>query len=157
MGRILVAGIGNIFLGDDAFGVEVARRLAAEDLPPEVRVVDFGIRSLHLAYELLEGGYDATILVDATIRGGLPGTVYLMEPDVSGIAPAPADAHSMHPGAVFTAIRSLGGEPGRVLLVGCEPGSVEEGMGLTGPVSGALDAAVRLVREVVEREQARRN
>jgi hydrogenase maturation protease len=155
MGRILVAGIGNVFLGDDAFGVEVVRRLAAEEMPPEVRVADFGIRGLHLAYELLDGGYETTILVDATPRGGPPGTVYLIEPDVSGISPAAADAHSMKPEEVFAAIRFLGGEPGRVLIVGCEPGCVEEGMGLSGPVSGAVGEAVQLVREVVEREQAR--
>ncbi len=156
MGRILIAGIGNIFLGDDAFGVEVANRLSTEDFPPEVRVADFGIRGLHLAYELLDGDYDTTILLDATPRGGKPGTVYLIEPDLSAEGPpVPADAHAMNPEAVFAAMRTLGGQPGRVLIVGCEPSCVEEGMGLSDPVAGAIGEAVRLVRKVVEREQVR--
>jgi hydrogenase maturation protease len=156
MGRTLIAGIGNIFLGDDAFGVEVANRLAGENLAGEVCVADFGIRGLHLAYELLDGEYDTTILLDATPRGGQPGTVYLMEPDLAAEnVPAPADAHAMNPEAVFGALRALGGRPGRVLIVGCEPASVEEGMGLSEPVTGAVEEAVRLVREVLERERAR--
>jgi hydrogenase maturation protease len=156
VGRILIAGIGNIFLGDDAFGVELANRLAEENLPPEVRVADFGIRGLHLAYEMLDDAYDTTILLDATPRGGKPGTVYLIEPDLAAPGmPAAADAHAMHPEAVFAAVRALGGRPGRVLIVGCEPACVEEGMGLSEPVAGAVEEAVRLVREVVEREQVR--
>ena len=89
--RVLIAGIGNIFLGDDGFGVEVAKRLASEALPDWVRVADFGIRGLHLAYELLDTAYETTILVDATPRGGAPGTVYLIEPD---LATLDAGAHT---------------------------------------------------------------
>jgi hydrogenase maturation protease len=153
MGNLLVAGLGNIFLGDDGFGVEVTRRLASESFPAEVRVRDFGIRGLHLAYEMLEGGYDMTILIDATPRGGAPGTVYLIEPELSTSSEAtPADAHSMHPEAVFGALRALGGAPGRVRIVGCEPESVEERMGLSEPVEAAVGEAVRLVRELVARE-----
>lgn len=150
MGRTLVAGIGNIFLGDDGFGVEVAQRLARESLPGEVRVGDFGIRGLHLAYELLDGGYERTILVDATARGGAPGTVYLIEPELdSPAAAASADAHAMDPRTVFATLKALGGDPGRVLIVGCEPASVAEGIGLSDPVANAVGEAVRLVRELV--------
>ena len=131
MKRVLVAGVGNIFLGDDAFGVEVARRLRTATLPAGVRVEDFGIRSLHLAYELLDGGYDLTVLVDASPRGGAPGTVYLIEPDLDRVDAASADAHAMNPDTIFASLRALGGKPGRVLVVGCEPASVEEGMGLS--------------------------
>jgi hydrogenase maturation protease len=153
MGNLLVAGIGNIFLGDDGFGVEVARRLASETFPGEVRVRDFGIRGLHLAYELLEGSYETTILIDATPRGGAPGTVYLIEPDLCAASDtAPADAHGMNLEAVFGALRALGGAPGRVLIVGCEPGSIEERMGLSDPVEAAVGPAVELVRELVARE-----
>ncbi|MCU1238957.1 MAG: hybD [Candidatus Solibacter sp.] len=153
MKRVLVAGVGNIFLGDDAFGVEVAQRLCAEAVPSGVRVVDFGIRSLHLAYELLDGEYDLTVLVDASPRGGAPGTLYVIEPDLGTDRPAvAADAHAMNPDAVFTALRALGGEPGRVMIVGCEPASVEEGMGLSAEVSAAVDEGVKLVLEVLARE-----
>lgn len=153
MGRVLVAGIGNIFLGDDAFGVEVARRLGQAGLAGDVSVKDFGIRGLHLAYELLDGGYQLAILVDASPRGGKPGTVYLIEPDLSG-AGAMADAHSMTPDAVFGMLKSLGGNPGRVLIVGCEPASVEEGMGLSEPVQGAIGEAIEMIRDVIAREGA---
>src|SRR5512133_2745948 len=127
MGRMLVAGVGNIFLGDDGFGVEVANRLARETLPEWVRVADYGIRGLHLAYELADGGYETTVLVDAVPRGGPPGTVYLIEPDARALAAgAQADAHSMTPEAVFAAVHALGGNPGRVLIVGCEPSDTGE-------------------------------
>lgn len=151
-----MACVGNIFLGDDAFGVEVARRLARENVPEGVRVADFGIRGLHLAYELLDGGYDTTILVDALPRGGRAGTLYVIEPDLAAEeAPRQADAHAMNPEAVFAAVRTLGGSPGRVLIVGCEPATVEEGMGLSGEVESALDEAVRLVLELIERESGK--
>jgi hydrogenase maturation protease len=155
MPRVLVAGIGNIFLGDDAFGVEVAMRLAEGDVPPEVSVCDFGIRGVHLAYELLEKSYDVTILIDATRRGGKPGTVYLIEPDFDGpVTPAQSmtDANSMTPDAVFATLRAIGGNPGRVLIVGCEPAMVEEGIGLSEPVQTAVDEAMRLVRELIAKE-----
>jgi len=150
--RILVAGIGNIFLGDDAFGVEVANRLANDNLPEDVAVVDFGIRGMHLAYEMLDGGYEATVLVDAVPRGGAPGSLYLIEPDLTSLEAGPADAHTMSPRAVLGFVKALGETPKRLLIVGCEPASVEEGMGLSPPVAGAIDEAVRLVREVIHRE-----
>lgn len=157
-GRVLIAGIGNIFLGDDGFGVEVVQRLTSRKLPEWVKVADFGIRGMHLAYELLDGGYDTTILVDATPQGDAPGTVYLIEPDfgpagsggdANGI---PADAHGMHPGAVFSMLRALGGVPGRVLIVGCEPAGIEEGIGLSASVEAAVDEAIALIIDVLGRE-----
>lgn len=153
--RILVAGIGNVFFGDDGFGVEVATRLLSETLPECVRIADYGIRGLHLAYELLDGNYKTTILVDAMPRGGKPGTVYLMEPDMSAEALPDAvspDAHQMTPRAIFQWLESLGGVPGRVLVVGCEPASAEEEMGLSPPVALAVDEAVRLILDLVREE-----
>jgi hydrogenase maturation protease len=150
--RILVAGIGNIFNMDDGFGVEVAHRLRGRALPEGVKVEDFGIRGMHLAYEMLDGGYATTILVDASPRGQPPGTVYLVEPDLSaGAEPGPADAHAMHPAAVFQMLDRLGGVPGHVLVVGCEPAAIDEGIGLSEPVARAVDEAVEMIVELVAR------
>jgi hydrogenase maturation protease len=150
---ILIACIGNIFLGDDAFGVEVARLLAARPAPPGVRVVDYGIRGLDLAYAILDG-YDVTILVDATARGGEPGTLYLIEPEASEAdEPVMVEAHAMSPESVLRLVRSMGGTPGRVLVVGCEPetlGPEDEGlMGLSAPVEAALGEAVSMIESLV--------
>jgi len=150
---ILVAGIGNIFLQDDGFGVEVAKRLADSELPEGVKVTDFGIRGVHLAYEMLDGGYDTTILIDAAPRGEAPGTVYLIEPDLGKIdaqQSASMDAHSMDPQVVFATLKSLGGSPRRVLIVGCEPLVIDDGIGLSEPVGRAVEEAVRLVHSVVD-------
>ena len=150
---ILVAGIGNIFLQDDGFGVEVAKRLADSELPEGVKVTDFGIRGVHLAYEMLDGRYDTTILIDAAPRGETPGTVYLIEPDLDNIDPqqsASMDAHSMDPQVVFATLKSLGGSPRRVLIVGCEPLVIDDGIGLSEPVGRAVEEAVRLVHSVVD-------
>jgi len=151
----LVAGIGNIFLGDDGFGSEVARRLVAEPLPDGIKVGDFGIRGIHLAYELLDG-YETAILVDATQQGGDPGTIYVIEPDVDAIESESGlsesgiqDAHGMDPASVIALLRSLGGGVGRLLVVGCEPEDVDDRMGLSDPVARAVDEAVRVVRELV--------
>jgi hydrogenase maturation protease len=156
--EILVAGIGNIFLGDDAFGVEVAQRLARRPLPGGVRVVDYGIRSFDLAFALLDER-DLTILVDALPRGGAPGTLYVVEPDLDALdAPGAAqvEAHVMNPLVVLQLVRSMGGRPKRVLVVGCEPdpGTLDdEGqMGLSAPVEAAIDEAVGLVESLVARE-----
>ena|SRR3984885_10253265 len=154
--RILVAGIGNIFLGDDAFGVEVVRRLFACELPKNVRVTDFGIRGYDLAYALLDG-YDTTILVDACPRGGPAGTLYVIEPDVSeAVRPeeqqGAVEAHSMNPLNVLRLATSMGGPLKRVLLVGCEPGTLgpEEGqMGLSEEVEAVVDEAVKLVESLI--------
>ncbi|MQA85705.1 MAG: hydrogenase maturation protease [Streptosporangiales bacterium] len=154
-GRVLVAGVGNVFLGDDGFGVEVARRLAAEPLPDGVEVADFGIRGVHLAYQLLDG-YDALILVDSVSRGGEPGTVYVLEPDLDAVEPAGSnaetplmDAHGMTPDAVFSLLKALGGSVDRALIVGCEPAEITERMGLSETVGAAVEPAVHAVRDLL--------
>jgi hydrogenase maturation protease len=152
---ILVACVGNIFLGDDAFGVEVARRLADRAMPERVRVVEFGIRSYDLAYALMDE-WDLVILVDALPRGGQPGTVYVFEPELPAQGEAPPlpalDAHTMNPVAVLQTVSMLGGKMKRMLVVGCEPASTdadEQGsMELSEPVRAALDAAVHVVEEL---------
>jgi len=149
--RILVAGIGNMFLGDDGFGVEVARRLSGQTLGEHIDVVDFGIRGIHLAFELSGGRYDAAVLVDAVSRGGAPGTVYVIEPDVGGEAcdPSAADAHSLTPDAVLAWIRQVGGTRPRVVVVGCEPETTAESMELSAPVAAAIDQAMQTIRDLV--------
>jgi hydrogenase maturation protease len=156
--NILIAGIGNIFLGDDGFGVEVAKRMASRSYPEGVRVVDFGIRGFDLAYALMDGP-DVTILVDACPRGGPPGTVYVIEPDLAELDSAagqfaPMEAHSMNPMNVLRVATSMGGKLKRVLLVGCEPESLggDEGhMGLSAPVEAAVDEAITTVETLVQR------
>ena len=155
--RVLVAGIGNI-LGDDAFGVEVIRRMAVLDFPKNVRIMDFGIRGYDLAYALLEG-YDTTILVDACPRGDAPGTLYVIEPDLNDLGGAEekqsaVEAHSMNPLNVLRLAAAMGPLK-RVLLVGCEPATLgpEEGlMGLSGPIDAAVDEAVHLVESLIAKE-----
>jgi hydrogenase maturation protease len=151
--RILVAGCGNIFLGDDGFGSVVARRLASDRLPADVSVTDFGIGGIHLAYELTGGGYDTTILVDAVPRGGSPGTLYVIEPRPGDPSTAFVDAHDMTPDAVLALAGALG-ERSTVLLVGCEPADTSPGMELSPPVANAVDAAARLVRELISEQLA---
>jgi hydrogenase maturation protease len=151
--RILVAGIGNIFLGDDGFGAKVARRLAAADLPDWVRVADYGISGMHLAYDLLDE-WDTLVLVDAVPSRGSPGTLHVFQADhhaddESGSGAAGVDGHSMDPAAVFASLRALGGSPPYTVVVGCEAGSVEEGIGLTEPVAKAVPRAARAVEEIV--------
>jgi hydrogenase maturation protease len=157
----MVAGIGNIFLSDDAFGVELARRLTAETLPHGVRVADYGIRGMHLAYDLLEMAPDTTILLDAVCRGGEPGTVYVLEirsGDVPDIEASAVDAHGMAPDAVLALLENLGGSAGRTLLVGCEPASTEEGIGLSTTVAAAVDRAVGVVLDLlIDKEGSERN
>ncbi len=158
--RILVAGVGNIFLGDDGFGVEVARRLASAGLPGPVSVADYGISGMHLAYDLADG-YDATILIDAAPRGGPPGTLTVLEvgqehrPSLDGAGGALQgsrmfDAHGMQPEVVFGVLEMLGAQAGRVLVVGCEPASVDPGIGLSEPVQAAVDEAVTLVKNLID-------
>ncbi|MHB1595169.1 MAG: hydrogenase maturation protease [Streptosporangiaceae bacterium] len=178
--RVLVAGIGNIFLGDDGFGVEVARRLAELDLPDWVRVGDYGIGGMHLAYDLAEG-YGTAILIYATPRGGTPGSVYVLEPEAREVAapdragtdsgtdsgrvgPGQAgagllaqprasaamfDAHGTQPDVVLGIVSMLGARGGRMLIVGCEPACTDYGIGLSEPVVGAVDAAVRAVLDLI--------
>lgn len=156
-GRLLIAGIGNIFFRDDAFGVEVARRLLERPQPAGVEVVDFGIRGFDLAYALLDD-YEAAILIDATPRGGEPGTIYLIEPDEDttlGLEPAGAglETHSIDPVSVLSLVKALGGQLPRLSIVGCEPAAVgyahDGEMGLSAPVAAGVDGAVRLVESLV--------
>lgn len=156
--RILIAGIGNIFLGDDGFGVEVAQRLAKNAFPPGVKVVDFGIRGFDLAYALMEG-YETTILVDAYPSEMSPGTVSVVEPDLSELRSAENNAglvepHAMNPLNVLRMAAKMGVELKRILLVGCVPttlGPNEGQMGLSERVAGAVDEAVGVVHSLVER------
>ena len=182
-GRMLVAGVGNIFLGDDGFGVEVARRLAEADLPSWVQVADYGISGMHLAYDLADG-YDSAILVDTAQRGGAPGTLTVIEAAPGG-APAetgepaepgepaqpghraPAgggiaetrlfDAHGMQPDVVLGVLDMLGARSARVLVVGCEPASLDYGMELSEPVAKAVDAAVEVVMDLIAEAGAARS
>ena len=154
--RILVAGIGNIFLGDDGFGIEVVRRLARRELPEGVEVADFGIRGMDLAYALQED-YDVVVFVDATPRGERPGTVYLIEPEIEEGGEAMLDTHGMDPVKVIKLSRALGAKPTRTLVVGCEPQVVVSGedyddmiMELSESVRAAVDEAVKLVESLVE-------
>lgn len=150
-GLTLVAGVGNIFRSDDGFGSEVARRLAAESLPADVRVVDYGIRSTHLAYDLLDG-WERLVLVDLVAPAGQPGTLHLLEvgPDDAGSDSAGAvDPHSMDPGAVLSGVVSLGGTLPPTIIVGCEPATVDDGIGLSPAVEGAVPSAVRTVLNLV--------
>ena len=155
--NILVAGIGNIFQGDDAFGCEVARALQRRLLPDHVRVVDFGIRGLDLAYALMERP-DLAILLDATSQGGTPGSVYTIEPEIDNLDEARqalVDAHAMDPVRVLQMVKAMGGQAGRILLVGCEPGDLggEEGrMGLTAPVEAAVEQAADIVEGLIKKE-----
>ena len=152
--RILVAGIGNVFLGDDGFGVALAGRLARAEPRPGVEVVDFGIRGMDLAYALLED-YDVAILLDATPKGEPPGTLYVIEPHVDPGAVA-LDAHGMDPVKVLALTRELGGSPPRTLVVGCEPETrmseddEEIVAALSEPVRAALDEAERIVESLLD-------
>jgi hydrogenase maturation protease len=147
----LVAGIGNIFFADDGFGVEVARRLGACSVPPGTRVVDYGIRGVHLAYELLDG-YELLVLVDAVPMGQPPGALAVIEVDTDDLAAVDdvaIDAHTMTPAAVLGTLARLGGRVDRVLVVGSEPAAIEEGIGLSEPVAAAVDGAVEVVLSVL--------
>ncbi len=147
---ILIAGIGNIFLGDDAFGCVVAQRLLRRPLADDVKVVDFGIRSLDLAYTLLDP-YEAVILIDAMPRGEAPGTLFVMEPETEESPTSLADGHSMNPVKVLQLARSLGGTLPRITLVGCQPGPMSEDdmqMTMSEPVARSVDEAVRLIESL---------
>ena len=168
-GRLLIACIGNIFLGDDGFGVEVAQRLMSRQYPESVQVVDFGIRGMDLAYAML-GDYNMLVLVDAIPRGGSPGTLYLIEPDLSGMTPEKGveagrvalDNHSMDPVKVLAFARTLGAKPIHTLLVGCEPAPMSDGndytemqMGLSEQVQAAVIEAEKMIDSLVEQSLAR--
>jgi hydrogenase maturation protease len=154
--RVLVAGVGNIFLGDDGFGVEVVRRLAEREMPEGVEVKDFGIRGMDLAYAL-QDDYEVVVFVDAVPRGEEPGTVYLIEPEIEEDGEVSLDTHGMDPVKVIKLSRTLGAKPTRTLVVGCEPQVVLSGeayddmsMELSEPVQAAVGEAVKLVESLVE-------
>jgi hydrogenase maturation protease len=152
--RILIAGIGNIFFGDDAFGVEVIRELEQRkwvEQNPSLHVTDFGIRSYDLAYALTDG-YDSVILVDALSRGGAPGTVFLIEPDLAALAqtaPELPDAHSLSPASVVQLALSFGSISSKVFLVGCEPASLEPEP-LSEVVRSAIPPAIEMIESLVQ-------
>jgi hydrogenase maturation protease len=156
--QILVAGVGNAWMKDDAFGGHVIKRLEAHDLPAGVSVMDFGTGGLDLAYEVMRG-YDALILVDASRQGGEPGTLYVMEPDPAEIEAIEdgemLNPHGMDPGSVLRFVRSVGGWPGKVLVVACEPADVDDmGLELSPAVEAAAQRAVALVLETVDEMRA---
>lgn len=159
--RILVAGIGNIFLGDDAFGVEVAKRLSRRALPEGTKVLDFGIRGMDLALALSE--YDAVVLVDTTQRGEAPGTLYLIDVAQDTLAPPAIATHGMDPARVLALARELGPLPRRTLVLGCEPARVpppdsdEIVAELSAPVAAAVDVAVQRIEALLDeiREELR--
>lgn len=148
--RVRVAGIGNVFLGDDGFGVEVAERLGKEPLPRGVTVVADGIRGLHLAFELLDPP-DLLIAVDAVSRGGPPGTLYVIDPAEEPLPPMQADGHGLDLPGVFASVLAMGGTLPPIRVVGCEVQDVSEGMGLSAVVEAAVPGAVALVRELFTR------
>jgi hydrogenase maturation protease len=154
--RTLVAGIGNIFLGDDGFGCEVVRRLSDQGLPPAARVVDYGIRGMHLAYDLLDG-WDRLVLVDALPDRGAPGRLQVLEVGPDDVAHGELDAHGMDPAAVLSALGALGGRLPPTTLVGAQVADVRERIGLSPVVAAAVPAAVETVRALVAgpREGAR--
>ncbi len=154
--RVLIAGVGNVFLGDDGFGVEVVKRLAGRELPGGVEVKDFGIRGIDLVYAL-QDDYDAVVFVDAIPRGEEPGTVYLIEPEIEDDGQVVLDTHGMDPVKVIKFARALGARPNRTLVVGCEPQVVLTGedydemlMELSEPVRAAVAEAAKLVESLVE-------
>jgi hydrogenase maturation protease len=157
--QILVAGIGNAWLGDDGFGGEVVKRLEARDLPSGVTVADFGIGGLDLAYEVMRG-YDGLVLIDISRQGGEPGTLYVMEPNEQDIAAGIEDGelldpHGMDPQTVLRFVRAVGGWPGKVVVIACEPAEVEEmGIGLSAGVSAAVEHAAELVATTIEELRA---
>ena len=148
--RILVAGIGNIFLGDDGFGPEVLRHVPQRLAELQgVRLTDYGIGGMHLAYDLLDG-WDALVLVDALPDHGSPGSVHVFEADHTSLdAAAAIDAHGMDPAAVFAGLRALGGEDPRTIVVGCEVADVADGIGLSAAVESAVPGAVAAVESAV--------
>jgi hydrogenase maturation protease len=147
--RTLVAGVGNIFLSDDGFGPEVARRLSRRELPPGVRVEDYGIRGTHLAYDLLTG-WDALVLIDTVPSRGAPGRIHVLAVEPDDVDGTSFDPHGMDPNSMLAGVRSLGGTLPPTTLVGCEPAVLDEGIGLSPEVDAAVDGAVGTVWQLLE-------
>lgn len=156
--RTLVAGLGNVFESDDGFGVAVVQSLMGATWPDGVEVRDYGIRGVHLAYQLLDG-YDLVVIVDAVARDGEPGTLYVIEHAADDrLAPtggAPMlDAHDLDPDSVLALVPELGGTLGRVVVLGCQPATLAPGMELSVPVAGSVEKAAQLVTEIVQQAHA---
>jgi hydrogenase maturation protease len=153
--QILIAGVGNAWLQDDAFGAEVARRLVQRALPPGVSVMDVGTSGLDLAYEVMRG-YSALVIVDVSRQGGEPGTLYVIDVESDDVPASiedgeTIDPHSMDPMTMLRFVRVMGGWPGRVQVIACEPAEVHDvGVGLTPAVEAAVDRAIDLVLDTVE-------
>ena len=153
--QILVAAVGNMWLGDDGFGGQVAKLLQERSLAPGVQVVDFGTGGLDLAYEVMRG-YDALVLVDVSRQGGEPGTLYVMEADEDSIEGeiedgAVIDPHGMDPRTVLRFVKAVGGWPGKVVVVACEPAQVEEmRVGLSEQVAAVVGKAVEVVEQQID-------
>jgi hydrogenase maturation protease len=154
---VLVAGIGNVFCGDDGFGCEVVRRMAERGWASGVKLVDFGIRGFDLAYALCEG-HRTAILIDAVRRGHAPGTLSVILPEQAALT-AEIDTHGMHPARVFSLVEQLGGSTRGVRIVGCEPLLLDDDghprMGLSDAVSAAVEPAIALVEELIDRARGR--
>jgi hydrogenase maturation protease len=152
--KVLVAGIGNAWMGDDGFGSEVVKQLGTVELPPGVAVMDFGTGGLNLAYEVMRG-YDALLILDISQQGGSPGTLYVIEADEDSVDGSIQDGdslnpHGMDPKTVLRFVKSIGAWPGKVLVIACEPAVVEEiGFQLSESVAGAVEPAVKLVLEQI--------
>ncbi|HTZ82844.1 MAG TPA: hydrogenase maturation protease [Candidatus Acidoferrales bacterium] len=153
-GRILIAGIGNIFLGDDAFGVELVKRMRQRPLPQNVSLIDFGVRSYDLAYALMQD-WDLVILVDAICRGAEPGTLFTIRPEHHQDGTAIIDAHAMNPVAALRLVKTLGGRIAPLLVVGCQPATLEPNPDgnfvLSTPVNAAVDPAIAMVEQLISR------
>jgi hydrogenase maturation protease len=153
--QILVAGIGNLWMRDDGFGGEVARKLEKQEMPPGVKVTDYGSGGLDLAYEVMRG-YDALVIIDISRQGGEPGTLYVMDVSDADIEVeiedgAQIDPHGMDPRTVLRFVKSTGGWPGKVVIIACEPEIVEDfGIGLSPSVAGSVDGAVKLIWETIQ-------
>lgn len=146
---MLVAGIGNLFLSDDGFGPEVVRRMAEQgDLPQDVRLVDYGTRGMHLAYDLL-AGYRVLVIVDALPGDGEPGDITVLEVGEEHLRPGAFDPHGMAPVALLGSLHHLGGTLPLTYLVGCRPHTVEEGIGLSASVTAAVPQAISVVRDLL--------
>lgn len=151
--RVLVAGLGNIFLGDDAFGVEVVRRLSEMNVPEHVRLMDVGVRIVHLAYELREHRYDTVILIDVVSNGVPAGTVSVLEPEGDGSADLRVqEGHGVEPHEIAALVRQLGGEVPRMMIVACQPSRIGADAGLSEPVAAAVDGAVQVVMRLIPSE-----
>ena len=147
--KVLVAGIGNLFKSDDGFGAEVARVLGQRNLPAGVRVIDYGIRGMHLAFDLLDG-WDVLIVVDTVPARGEPGRLHAIEVGTNDVSGGVFDAHGMDPASMLASITAVGGTLPRTIVVGCEPLTLADGMGLSPPVAAAVEPAIDRVLRLVD-------